>query len=141
MMEFLSNKERKELQRKAPWIKGKRIAKKESLLYVDGKLLAFLRDGEVIPSLVAVMEKIVALPKVVVDVGAIRYIASGADVMRPGIVELDDFDEGSIVAVVDERHGKELAIGKALKSSEEIKKASAGKVIKTLHYVGDNMWE
>lgn len=81
------------------------------------------------------------LPRVVVDMGAIRFVCNGADIMAPGIEEVDEFDEGSIVVIRDVTHGKALAIGKARKSSAEIFSNKKGKVIQNLHYVGDKLWE
>ncbi len=81
------------------------------------------------------------LPKVVVDMGAIRFVCNGADVMAPGITEMDEFDEGEVVVIRDVNHGKALAIGLATKSSAEIEASKKGKVIKNLHYVGDKFWE
>ncbi|WNZ30441.1 MAG: RNA-binding protein [Candidatus Bathyarchaeota archaeon] len=80
-------------------------------------------------------------PKVVVDMGAVPYVCKGADVMAPGIQEIHgEFNENGLVLVVDERHRKPLAVGLALFSSEEMKKIDRGKTIKTLHYVGDKLW-
>ncbi|MFZ7137177.1 MAG: PUA domain-containing protein [archaeon] len=80
-------------------------------------------------------------PKIVVDMGAVPYVCKGADVMAPGICTIQgDFDENGLVLVVDERHCKPLAVGLAMFSSEEMKKIKSGKVIKTLHYVGDKLW-
>lgn len=81
-----------------------------------------------------------SLPKVVVDMGAIRFVCNGADVMAPGITEMDFFNEGDIVVIRDVNHGKALAIGVANRSSANIEMSSKGKVIKNLHYVGDKLW-
>ncbi|MFH1179457.1 MAG: DUF1947 domain-containing protein [Candidatus Bathyarchaeota archaeon] len=81
------------------------------------------------------------LPKVVVDMGAIRFVCNGADVMAPGITDMDDFAEGAVVVIRDVNHGKALAIGVANKSSAEIMASKKGKVIRNLHYVGDKLWE
>ena len=81
------------------------------------------------------------LPRVVVDMGAIRFVCNGADVMAPGIVEVDAFDEGSLVVIRDMSHGKALSIGLSLKSSAEIESNKKGKVIQNIHYVGDKLWE
>jgi len=51
-----------------------------------------------------------------------------------------DFEKGSLVAVVDERHGKVLAVAEALEPSAAIAEMSKGKVAKNLHYVGDKLW-
>ena len=81
------------------------------------------------------------LPRVVVDMGAIRFVCNGADVMAPGIVEVDEFKEGSLVVIRDMSHGKALSIGLSLKSSSEIESNKKGKVIHNIHYVGDKLWE
>lgn len=82
-----------------------------------------------------------SLPRVVVDMGAVRFVCNGADIMAPGITMVDDFDAGSLVTVRDVSHGKALAVGKALKSSLEIMSDKSGKVVQNLHYVGDKLWE
>ena len=81
------------------------------------------------------------LPRVMVDMGAIRFVCNGADVMAPGIVEVDEFEEGSLVVIRDMSHGKALSIGLSLKSSAEIESNKKGKVIQNIHYVGDKLWE
>lgn len=81
------------------------------------------------------------VPRVVVDMGAIRFVCNGADVMAPGIVDVDDFNKDDIVVIRDVTHGKALAIGKARKSSTVILNDKKGKVIQNLHYVGDKLWE
>jgi PUA domain protein len=72
--------------------------------------------------------------------GAVPHIADGADVMAPGVVSVDeDILPGDGVVIVDERHGKPLAIGLALVAGADMK-APKGKVIKNLHHVGDEIW-
>lgn len=81
-----------------------------------------------------------SLPKVVVDMGAIRFVCNGADVMAPGITEMGVFSVGDIVVIRDVNYGKALAIGVAIRSSGDIERSKKGKVIKNLHYVGDRLW-
>ena len=80
------------------------------------------------------------LLNVVVDMGAIRFVCNGADVMAPGITDMGTFGVGDIVVIRDVTHGKALAIGVAKKSSVDIEMSKKGKVIKNLHYVGDKLW-
>jgi PUA domain protein len=62
--------------------------------------------------------------------------------MAPGITEIKTpFDEGAVVVVRDVKHGKAIAIGKALKPSATIISEKKGKAIHNLHYVGDKIWE
>jgi len=78
---------------------------------------------------------------VTVDMGALRFIRNGADVMSPGIVDADDcIEPGDLVVVVDERHKKPLGIGTALISGIEMIRARKGKAVRIVHYVGDKIW-
>ncbi|XVH30443.1 RNA-binding protein [Haloferacaceae archaeon DSL9] len=78
---------------------------------------------------------------VTVDAGAVSFVSNGADVMRPGIVEADDrIEAGDIVAIAEETHGKVLAIGRALESGSEMV-GDSGKVVESIHYVGDDLYE
>ncbi len=78
---------------------------------------------------------------VTVDAGAISFVSDGADVMRPGITETDpDIDEGDLVVIVEESHGKALAIGEALTDGEDML-GEQGKVVRSIHHVGDELYE
>ncbi|WP_342626847.1 PUA domain-containing protein [Methanosalsum zhilinae] len=77
---------------------------------------------------------------VIVDKGAIPHIINGADVMCPGIVNADEnIGEGDYVIIKEESHRKPLAIGYALIPGSSMR-AGSGKAIKTIHYVGDDLW-
>jgi len=78
---------------------------------------------------------------VTVDAGAISFVSNGADVMRPGIVDADDaIDDGDLVAIAEESHGKVLAIGRALVDGDDMV-GSEGKVVESVHHVGDDLYE
>jgi len=78
---------------------------------------------------------------VTVDAGAIQFVSNGADVMRPGIVAADEVIEaGDLVVVSEETHGKFLAIGRALVDAEEMT-GEEGRVVESLHHVGDDLYE
>lgn len=110
------------------------------VFFFDGKPLLARADGHLFPTL-AFEELFSLMPKLVVDMGAVPYVCKGADVMAPGVVSIKgEFPENSVLLIVDERHGKPLAVGIALCSSEDMKATSHGKTVKTLHYVGDKLW-
>ena len=114
---------------------------KADFFLIKGKPLLMRSDGKIIPTL-RFDEALARLPKVAVDRGAIPHICNGADIMAPGIVEVEgSFNEGSFVVVIDANHKKPLAIGTATLNSAEILKCKQGKVIKNVHHVGDSMWE
>ena len=78
---------------------------------------------------------------VTVDAGAISFVSNGADVMRPGIVDADDaIDDGDLVAIAEESHGKVLAIGRALVDGDDML-GDEGKVVESVHHVGDDLYE
>ncbi len=80
--------------------------------------------------------------RIVIDMGAVPFISKGADVMRPGIKEVgSQIEKDGPVIIIDEKHGKPIAVGIAMYSSEEISSMKEGKVIKTLHYIGDKIWQ
>jgi PUA domain protein len=110
------------------------------LLLVDKKPLLF-RTGEKIYPTLMFAEIVVRLPKVVVDMGAVRHVCNGAGVMAPGIVRYEgDFGKGGLVLVVDVKFGKTLALGEAQYNSEAAKSIKQGVVVKNLHFVSDEIW-
>jgi PUA domain protein len=80
-------------------------------------------------------------PSVNVDMGAVRFVCSGAKIMRPGITKFEIFHKGDIVGVKDQIHEKTLAVGIALEDSETASNNSKGYVIDNLHYISDKFWE
>ena len=113
----------------------------KKILLRDNVPLFFYREGRLVPTLKLLLNNNF-LKKVVVDMGAVKFVTNGADVMRPGITKFDDnISEHDFVAVVDATHGKPLAVCEALFSSDGIRSASGGKVLKNLHYVGDKLWQ
>jgi PUA domain protein len=81
------------------------------------------------------------LPSALVDMGAIPYVCNGADVMAPGIMDIEgDFDKDGLLVIRDVKHRKALGIGAALYTSEEMRGLKKGKAILNLHHVGDKIW-
>ena len=112
------------------------------IILLNGEILFFEEDGDMIPSLRALLAGIMTIPRIVVDMGAVRFVVNGADIMRPGVTELDDtIQKGSIVAIVDETHGKPLAVGIAQMDAAAMKSATGGKVVISKHHIGDPLWE
>lgn len=110
-------------------------------VYIIEGDIKLARKGELLyPTLMN--ESVDGLPSILVDMGAIPYVCNGADVMSPGITKIDgEFGEGGLVVVRDERHRKPLALGVALTSSGEMREMPKGKVVKSVHYVGDKLWK
>jgi PUA domain protein len=111
-------------------------------LFLVNKKMVLLDTGDwVFPTLQGAIQFPFPERRVVVDAGAIPYVVNGADVMRPGIVSVsDDVKADSPVQIVDERHGKPLAIGIALFDAPDIRARTSGKMCKNIHHVGDEIW-
>jgi PUA-domain protein len=106
----------------------------------NGTPLLARSDGFLFPTL-TFEELFPLMPKLVVDMGAVPYVCKGADVMAPGVVSINgEFNKNDVLLITDERHGKPLAVGAALFNSEDMKAVNHGKTVKTLHYVGDKLW-
>ena len=100
----------------------------------------FLFENHYLPSIQFIRENpLIDLPIVKVDEGAVKHILNGADIFAQGITSVSrSFDVGSIVLVNNPQEAI-LAIGKSLKSSDELLKLK-GKVISNIHYLGDSIW-
>ena len=93
------------------------------------------------PALRALLNGLIDVPRVTVDMGAVKFVVNGADIMRPGITQVDDrVKENGIVVVVDENHGKPLAVGISKMSAEDMRSEKSGKVIKSIHHINDDLW-
>ena len=111
------------------------------MICVNRKPLFFYYEDRIIPTLKLLLEN-QAMKKVVVDMGAVKFVVSGADIMRPGIVEIDEgIEKGEPIVVVDVNNQKPLAVGIALYNSEEMNGLDSGKAVKSIHYIGDKIWD
>jgi PUA domain protein len=80
-------------------------------------------------------------PFVQVDMGAVRFMCKGANLMRPGIKKFSEFFKNDIVCIVEESQNKFLAIGKSKIDSSELENIDKGEILKNLHYISDKAWE
>ncbi|MEM4258023.1 MAG: RNA-binding protein [Candidatus Thermoplasmatota archaeon] len=109
---------------------------------VDNSIDFFMVDTRIFFTVRGLMKYQPEVAWVVVDMGAVGFIVKGADIMVPGIVDVDStIQEGEYVWVCDEQHHKPLAVGIALMSGEAMKLRTTGKAVKNIHYVGDDLWK
>ena len=101
------------------------------ILQIEETYLPFL-------SQTSLLEK---FPHVLVDMGAVKFMCNGANVMRPGIRSHSEFDREQVVCVIEESQHKFLAVGKSLVPSSELETMEKGEVIKNMHYISDKYWE
>ncbi len=112
-----------------------------TLFLVDKRPVLMETAGIIFPTLRGAVDRPFPEKNVTVDAGAIAFMVKGADVMRPGIVKIaPDIKKDHPVLIVEENYGKPLAVGIALYDAEEMETCEKGKVIKTIHYVGDELW-
>ena len=114
------------------------------MIVVDG-LASFIKMGDIyVPHLKLLLRRpgVVNVPVIVVDSGAVKPIARGADLMRPGIVSIrGSFEAGQLVVVAEPTRMLPLAVHKTLYSSSEIEAMQRGRVTKSLHHLGDRYWK
>jgi PUA domain protein len=110
------------------------------LIFIDGRPLLMIVDKQPFFTVLGAIELAPIKRLVVVDAGAVRFVVNGADIMKPGIVSADpEIAVGDLVVIIEERHKKPLAIGRALVAGTEMK--GEGKAVKSLHHVGDAIWK
>jgi PUA domain protein len=110
-------------------------------ILINSQPYIILVNEKPFPTLKAVIDNNIHGKQVVVDMGAVKFMANGADVMSPGIVATDEnIDKDDTVIIVDENHKQPLAIGTSLITGNEMVKNDKGKAIKTIHFIGDNIW-
>jgi PUA domain protein len=112
------------------------------LFAVNNELKLWKSKEGYIPVLTLLLNNRVDLKTIVVDFGAVRYVANGADVMRPGITEIEpSIKKDDIVKIEEETKHRALAVGKAMFDASEMKSKKSGKVVKNLHTVQDPIWQ
>jgi len=112
------------------------------VLLVDGKAMALLLGERLALTVRGAIAYRPTRRHVTVDMGAVKFVYNGADVMAPGIVEADPaIAVGDFVWVCDERNRQPLAVGEALMTGAEMNVAETGKSVKSFHHVGDDLWK
>ena len=116
-----------EIDNETNLITGKEI----KILKIKDEYLPFLSE-------ISTLKK---FPFVQVDMGAVKFMCKGANLMRPGIKKFSEFSKNDIVCIVEESQNKFLAVGKSEVDSSELKTMDKGEVLKNLHYISDKTWE
>jgi len=116
--------------------------KSGEVLIVDNQPVATFFDDEMFPTIKGLLRIEPSKSYVTVDMGAVKFVYNGADIMAPGIVDADeDIVEGQLVYIRDVEHKKPLAVGRAMTDAKEMLESDQGKVIKSLHHVGDGDYD
>jgi len=108
---------------------------------ITGAGIKILKVNEDYLPFLSEIETLKKFPNVMVDMGAVKFMCKGANVMRPGIKKYTEFEKDRLVCIVEESQHKFLAVGKSLVSSSELENMERGEVIKNIHYISDRFWE
>lgn len=128
-----------------PFKEGARVEMASSnageLIIVNNQVVAFYLDGRLFPTVKGLLNMETDRGAVTVDMGAIKFVTNGADIMSAGIVAADHaIEPGDLVWIRDERNKRPLAVGEALCTGAEMVEARTGKAVKSIHHVGDQLW-
>jgi PUA domain protein len=111
------------------------------VLLVDGEILGMIVEEVPFLTVKGLLKFRPQKRFVTIDMGAVQFIYNGADVMSPGIVDADpEISSGDVVWIRDERNLQPLAVGRAMISGPDMKSGQSGKAVKSLHHVGDEIW-
>jgi PUA domain protein len=124
-----------------PKIKNLKIYEFEDGQIIVGEGLTAIKKGESYLPFLSDSVTLAKFPSVMVDMGAVKFMCNGANVMRPGIRSFGEFEKDQIVCIIEESQKKSLAVGRALVSSKEMAEMSKGIVVENLHYISDKYWE
>jgi PUA domain protein len=112
-----------------------------NVIVIQNELLGIIIEDRPFLTLRGILKFRPASRFVTVDMGAIKFVSSGADVMSPGIVDADrNIMPGDLVWIRDEQHHQPLAIGESLISGSEMISSTSGKAVKIFHHIGDELW-
>lgn len=142
-MRFLSGKEKKELKEKIPLgyniDKKDNIKEEDNLLFKDDEKLFIIKNNMYYPHLKTFPQE--NYKTIYVDDGAVKFLAKGADLMRPGIEEIEfGFEKDDIIQIKNKKLPKVLALGIAMYSDKKINEMTQGKVVQIYHYIGDEFY-
>ena len=112
------------------------------VVIVGGKIHGLVAEGRPFLSVRGLLAYRPDARWVTVDMGAVRFVHNGADVMAPGITEADTaLQVGDWCWIRDEKNGQPLGVGTCLQSGQEMASGSSGKSIQSVHHLGDKIWE
>ena len=111
------------------------------LFLINKEPAFFYQNNQLIPTIKFLQFHPDLLKKVTVDMGAIKFVAGGADIMRPGIKKINPYiKQDEIVAIVDETYSKAICLGQALFDANTMLVQKTGKSLKNIHFIGDKIW-
>ncbi|GAG97395.1 unnamed protein product [marine sediment metagenome] len=114
---------------------------KGTFVVKDKKIWFFQWKDQFLPSIHCLKESKLLVHKVVVDVGAIKFILNGANIMLPGIVYFDELiEKEDFVVVREEKADTIIAVGVSLISHEDFNKTNKGTAVRVINHLKDEIW-
>ncbi len=113
----------------------------DDVIIITGIGLKAIKIGDSYLPFLTETEILKKFPYVMVDMGAVKFMCNGANVMRPGITNYTQFEKDSVVCIIEESQHKFLAVGKSCVKSADMESMSKGEVVKNMHYISDKYWE
>ena len=118
------------------------VEEKHKILFINKQPSFFRYQNHWIPTLKYLQANPAILKSITIDMGAVKFIVNGADLMRPGILALDPaIQKDEPITIIDQNNKKPIAVGITLYDSAGILMLISGKVVKNIHYVGDDLWK
>ena len=113
----------------------------EDIIIITGTNLKAIKNEETYIPFLTEIDVLKKFPYVMVDMGAVKFMCNGANVMRPGITKYSEFEKDQLVCVVEESQNKFLAVGRSCVPSSDMMELSKGEIVKNMHYISDKYWE
>ncbi len=112
------------------------------VIIVDGQVHGLIQEGSHFFSVRGLMAYRPNAGAVTVDMGAVKFVHNGADVMAPGIVDADPaLQPGDWCWIRDERNMAPLAVGRCIMDGPTMAQENKGKAVASVHHIGDKLWE
>ncbi|KAL4439866.1 hypothetical protein ABPG75_002867 [Micractinium tetrahymenae] len=117
------------------------------LLVLNNVPLFFsMRDGPWFPTLRLLHQYPDMMPRLRADLGAIKFVLSGANIMCPGLTSPgatihDEVEEGAAVAIYAEGKEHAMAVGYTKMSTTQMREVNKGIGVDNLHYLNDGLWK
>eukprot|EP01024_Parvocaulis_polyphysoides_P017050 TRINITY_DN17539_c0_g1_i6.p2 TRINITY_DN17539_c0_g1~~TRINITY_DN17539_c0_g1_i6.p2 ORF type:complete len:187 (-),score=26.74 TRINITY_DN17539_c0_g1_i6:535-1095(-) len=104
------------------------------------------RDGPWLPVLRLLHKYPEMMPRLRADVGAIKFVLGGANIMCPGLTSPgatihDEVGAKAAVAIYAEDREHAMAVGRTEMSTQDIRKINKGIGVENLHYLNDGLWK
>ena len=128
-------------------VKGKNDVAFYTFAVVNEEVVFFQdKDKPWLPTLKVLHKFPSMMPKMQVDVGAIKFVMRGANIMAPGLTSPggaydDGIAAGTPVQVTAEGCTHACAVGLACMSSEDLNGKPNGQAIESIHFLNDGLWK